>query len=253
MRRYWIEQQMLREGQVDLSGDVYHHIIDVCRQQVGSKFEVLTEEGKAYFVEVTHVSKKNALAKVLDERTIPPLPTPHIHLALSLSRFHVMDAVIEKAVEMGIQSVHPFFSDFSFLRKGEKLSSNKIERWEKIVRSATQQSGRGELMSIAPAVPLESLLKTITETPQSFGIFAYEGDSTQSIKSYLNARRGQGPAQIQNIWLIVGSEGGFSYQEVQELKNFGLEPVTIGAQVLRVETACIALTSAIKYEFDLMN
>jgi 16S rRNA (uracil1498-N3)-methyltransferase len=253
MRRYWIEQKDLFQDQVNFSGEIYHHIFDVCRQEVGSKFEVLTEESKAYFVEVTQVSKKSAQAKILEERPIPPLKEPRIHIAISISRFPVMDAVIEKAVEMGVCSLQPFFSEYSFIRKGEKLSPNKLDRWEKIVRSATQQSGRGDLMKIRPALSLENLESIINRSPSTLGLFAYEGPSTLSIKEYLTLKKRENPDGIKDLWLIVGSEGGFSSKEVAHLTNLGLDPVTLGPQVLRVETACLTLVSALKYDFDLMR
>lgn len=252
MRRYWIEKKDLFQDQVNFTGDVYHHIFDVCRQEVGSKFEVLTEDSKAYFVEVTQVTKKTALARILEERSIPPLKEPHIHIALSLSRFPVMDAIMEKAVEMGVKSIQPFFSEFSFLRKGEKLSENKIERWDKIVRSATQQSGRGDLMHIHPVIPFEKISALINPDAGDVGLFAYEGSSTLSIKDYIQEVKSKSPQGIKNIWIIVGSEGGFSHHEVEEFNKLGLHPVTLGPQVLRVETACMALVSVLKYDFDLM-
>lgn len=252
MRRYWIEKKDLFQDQVNFSGDVFHHIFDVCRQEVGSKFEVLTEDSKAYFVEVIQVAKKTALARILEERTIPPLKEPHIHLLLSLSRFPVMDAIMEKAVEMGVSGIHPFFSEFSFLRKGEKLSDNKFERWEKIVRSATQQSGRGDLMSIHDPISFDKIAPLINQSAASVGLFAYEGPSTLSIKDYVAKAKSQHPQGIKNLWIIVGSEGGFSHKEVEEFQKLGLDPVTLGPQVLRVETACMALVSVLKYDFDLM-
>lgn len=266
MRRYWIEKKDIQGNEVHFTGDVLHHIFDVCRQQVGSKFEVLTEDSKAYFVEVTSVSRKAASAIIHEERQIPSLPTPHIHIALSISRFPVMDAIMEKAVEMGVKSITPFFSEFSFLRKEDKISTNKTDRWDKIVRSATQQSGRGDLMKIHAPIPFEELFTIINQNDQNLGLFAYEGESTHGVKTYLQKVRGNfeknghvsgtdnSPVHnITNIWIIVGSEGGFSFQEVEQFRRHGLEPVTIGKQVLRVETACIALVSALKYEFDLMN
>lgn len=252
MRRYWIDKKDLFQQQVNFTGDVFHHIFDVCRQNVGSKFEVLTEDSKAYFVHVTEVGKKSAVAEVLEERIIPALKEPHIHLALSISRFPVMDAVMEKAVELGVSSIQPFFSDYSFLRKGEKLSDNKIDRWDKIVRSATQQSGRGDLMKVLPAVTFNKIAPLINPNLGSVGLFAYEGDSTLSIKNYVSKVRAENAIGIKNIWIIVGSEGGFSTQEVQEFEKLGLHPVTLGPQVLRVETACMALVSVLKYDFDLM-
>lgn len=250
MRRYWIDLADKSGDRVVFRGDVFHHVFDVCRQQQGSKFEVLTEEGKAYFVEVTAVGKRDAEARVLEERRIAPLKEPFIHLNLCVPRFPVMDAVVEKAVEMGVHRLQPLFSDYSFVRGEGSLSANKLERWDKIVKSATQQSGRGDLMKLASPMMLEKWLAGFNRSPQVAGLFAYEGPSTLGVKEYLKELRGQGVPR--EIHLIVGAEGGFSTAEVQALENQGLRPVTLGAQVLRVETACIALIAALKYDFDLM-
>lgn len=250
MRRYWIDLADKNGDVVRFRGDVFHHIFDVCRQGQGSKFEVLTEEGKAYFVEVTQVTKKDAEARVLEEREIAPLKEPLIHLNICVPRFPVMDAVVEKAVEMGVHRIQPLFSDYSFVRTESALSANKIERWEKIIKSATQQSGRGDLMKLASAMTLEKWLAGFNRNSQVAGLFAYEGPSTLGVKEYLKELRNQGVPR--EIHLIVGAEGGFSAAEVQALENQGLRPITLGAQVLRVETACIALIAALKYDFDLM-
>lgn len=251
MRRYWIEKNDLVGGQVHFANENFHHIFDVCRQKVGSKFEVLCEESKAYLVEVTSVEKKSAQARILEERAIAPLPEPHIHLALAVSRFPVMDAIVEKAVEMGVKSIQPLFTEFSFIRTATALSANKVERWSKIVRSATQQSGRGDLMTVAPALPLDQFLNSFNQKTSTLGLFAYEGLSTLSIKDYVTEKKKQMEA-INEIWIFVGSEGGFSYEEVEKLRSLALHPVTLGSQILRVETACMALVSVLKYDFDLM-
>lgn len=252
MRRYWIEKKDVYQNEVNFTGDIFHHIFDVCRQDEGSKFEVLTEDSKAYLVQVTQVGRKNATAQIIEERVIPPLKTPHIHLALAVSRFPVMDAIMEKAVEMGVASIQPLFTEFSFLRKEDKLSDNKLERWDKIVRSATQQSGRGDLMKIHPAAPFEKISELINRDGTSAGLFAYEGSSTLSIKDAIHKIKEAHSGTLKDLWIIVGSEGGFSHREVEELGKLGLDPVTLGSQVLRVETACMALVSVLKYDFDLM-
>ena len=117
MRRYWIDKSQISGSQVQFTGDTFHHIFDVCRQTQGSKFEVLTEDSKAHLVEVISVQKKQATAQIIEERIIPPLKLPHIHLAMSIPRFNVFDSVLEKAVEMGVSSIVPFYSEFSFVRK----------------------------------------------------------------------------------------------------------------------------------------
>lgn len=250
MRRYWVPKEDIQDNTVEFRGDTFHHIFDVCRQDVGSHFEVLGDGNKAHLVEVTSVEKKRAHARIKESREIPPLPKPHVVLALSIPRFPVMDAVVEKAVEMGVSRIVPFYSEFSFIRKKNSLPAGKHERWEKIVLSATQQSGRGELMKIETPTELEELLKNFNQNPRRKGLFAYEGASTLGIKDYL---RSENSNDLDEYWVFVGSEGGFSTTEVEEFRSVGLQPVTLGEQVLRVETACIALLAVLKYEFGHMT
>ncbi len=257
MRRYWIEKKMIFNDVVTFKDELFHHIFDVCRQEIGHHFEVITEDSKAYLVEVTSKEKKQAQAKIIETREIQKLLQPHIHIALSVSRYNVMDAIVEKAVEMGVFSILPFCSDFSFIRKPANLPAGKTERWQKIIVSATQQSGRGELMKIHEPIEWSEMLKRINPNSTNWCLFAYEGASVMGIKEHLEKsreavmkNRGLMP---ENLWIIVGSEGGFSEKEVSEMQQLGLHPVTLGSQVLRVETACMTLVSVLKYEFGLLK
>jgi 16S rRNA (uracil1498-N3)-methyltransferase len=249
MRRYWIEQKNLHENVVKFEGDIFHHIFDVCRQEKGSKFEVLLN-GKAFLVEAVEVFKKSASAKILDERIVAKLPEPHLKLALCMPRFNVLESVIEKAVEMGIHSIQLLSSDYSFIKFSEKISENKWERWQKIIISSTQQSGRGELLTLVQPIPLLKFVEKMDRNQSSLCLFGYEGDSVMTLQDYL---RPQALKKWSEAWIIVGGEGGFSTQEAENLKQNGIQPVTLGDQILRVETACIALTSVLKYELGLMR
>lgn len=253
MRRYWVHKNTISDDNVTFSDEVFHHIFDVCRQDVGHHFEVLTEDAKAYLVEVTEKTKKKATARIVEVRTIEPLPRPHLHIALSISRYQVMDAIVEKAVEMGVSSILPFCSDFSFVRKPSNLPEGKMDRWKKIVISATQQCGRGELMKISEPAEWSNMLQIINPSPQNWCLFAYEGKSVLGIREHLENAKKASENLPANLWLIVGSEGGFSTTEVSEMQQLGLYPVTLGSQVLRVETACMTLVSVLKYEFGLLK
>lgn len=140
MRRYWVPQNFILENQVELSGDVLHHIRDVCRMRIGNRFEVLSQDQKAYLVEIISESKHESIAKIIEARDIVPIPKPHIVLALSIPRFNVYEAILEKAVELGVHSIQPFLSDYSFIRKQETVLDKKATRFQKIIQSATQQS-----------------------------------------------------------------------------------------------------------------
>lgn len=246
---------MVRGEDVTLNGDVLHHIRDVCRMHKGSKFEVIVGQGAtglAHLVEIVNETKHESFAKVLETRAIPEIPRPHLHLALSIPRFPVFEAVVEKAVELGVFEIHPFFSEFSFIRTQDDVWKKKLPRFEKIVQSATQQSGRGDLMSIAEPVDLPTLLATFNRTPHAKGLFAYEGSARLSAKEGVAAVAAD-RASLSEAWIFVGSEGGFSGREVESFQAAGLSSVTLGSQVLRVETACVALVSVLKYDLNLMR
>lgn len=246
MRRYWLPGITKNDNEVLIRGEEFHHICDVCRQGQGSRFEVITEEGWALFVEIEKLGKKEAQARVLERREIPPLPRPHIHLALSVPKMQTLESVIEKSVELGVKKVWPFFSDYSFVRTQKNVLEAKSTRLDKIIRGATQQTGRGDLMELGEAMNLSELLPLFQESG-AHGVFAYEGGGGKSLSQAL-----QGPPKTpESVWIFVGSEGGFSQKEVEQFQQINLFPVSLGQQVLRVETACVTLLGIIKYELEL--
>lgn len=249
MRRYWIERKNLSGELVNFDGDLFHHIFEVCRQDKGSKFEVLLS-GKAYLVEAIEILKKTATARIIEERTVATLPQPYLKLALCIPRFPILEAVLEKAVEMGVHTVQLLSSDYSFIKSSDKISENKWERWQKIIVSSTQQCGRGELMTLVEPIPLKKFVENMDPNQRSLCLFGYEGDEVVTLQDYLRPKSTQ---TWPEAWVIVGGEGGFSLQEAQSLQQNGIQPVTMGDQILRVETACIALISVLKYELGLMR
>jgi 16S rRNA (uracil1498-N3)-methyltransferase len=251
MKRFWVEKKYFYNDEITLEGDSYHHICDVCRQDVGSKFEVLSE-GMAYFVELTKLNtvkgKKTATAMIREVREAPAPKKPYIHLAVSISKFQTMETIVEKAVELGACALYPFVSEFSFIRdKNSDRLKDKLDRWNRIVVAATQQTGRGDLMKISSVMSLKELVEKMNQSDRFAGLFPYEGVSDQTVASAIKSMKSEDP---ENIWLFVGSEGGYSHQEVKFFRENGLKSSTLGDQVLRVETACLSLLSILKYEFN---
>ncbi|MGE0763308.1 MAG: 16S rRNA (uracil(1498)-N(3))-methyltransferase [Bdellovibrionales bacterium] len=249
MRRFWLEPQNWDQEQLQVSGELFHHLIDVCRFEVGDKFELLST-GQAVFVEILSVDKRHAQLRRLEVRQIGQMPKPHIHLALSVPRFAKVDWIVEKSVELGIHEIHPFVSDHSFVRDPAQVPAAKVARWRKLVQQASQQSGRGELMGVAQTTTLQALLTQVNQKPKTLCLFPFEGECELTLKQRL---KGLKPTDFEEIWVFVGSEGGFSRAEVESFKVAQIAPVSLGAQVLRVETACLALASILKYEFEVVE
>lgn len=263
MRRYFYSKPLSNETILTLEGELFHHIFEVCRMQVGQHFELLNSKGSAYLVKVESVGKRAAQVLVCEERVISRLKEPHIHLFLSFPKVSTFESIIEKSVEMGVKSITPFLSDFSSVRSRSQFPMTKLPRWQKIILQATQQCGRGDLMELNDVQILSEILNgdrfkkdcrggadgaAVKEAEDPLHIVAYEGEAQVTLKEQLISKK---EGSLKNIFVYIGSEGGFSDQEIQRFRQLDLPPVTLGEQVLRVETACMALVSAIKYEFEI--
>lgn len=148
MRRYWWEApageaaEFQSQQEILLQGELFHHVFVVCRQDKGSRFELLTPSHFAYLVEVQEVGKKSARVRVISQREVPRLQPPFVSIVLAVPRFPVLESVLERAVEMGVHSLQLAFSDQSFVGSRDKISPQRWERWQKIITSACQQRDR---------------------------------------------------------------------------------------------------------------
>ncbi|MEK6555560.1 MAG: RsmE family RNA methyltransferase [Bdellovibrionota bacterium] len=258
MRRIFVDPSQIESQQVQLSDESFHHAVSVLRMKSGEEFGVMCGDGYLYQCRLEKIEKKSASAQIVERIKLPELPKPEVHLAISLPRLNTFEWILEKSVELGVKSIQPLTSEFSFIKRPAELSENKIERLQKILRGATEQSQRGDLMELKPLIPLADWLKGHQSAGGAPCLFAYEGAETmaqagkaaKTLKGALTEIKAQNP---QAIWALSGSEGGFSMKEVQLLQSFNHFPVSMGHQILRAETACLALVSVIKYEFDHMG
>lgn len=250
LRRFYVDPSGLVEDGVWIRGDLFHHICDVCRFREGDVFEVLTGSREAWRVEIASVEKRELFARKMASRTLPELPKPHLTLALSIPKLPKVDWIVEKCVELGVAQIRPFVSDYSFLRKKSEISPGRMARWNKLVQTATQQSGRGDLMRVHPPAALEDLLLDFNRQNATGGLFPYEGEAQVGLPEAVAELKAR---SLDEIWIFVGSEGGFSAREVALFTQHGMKPVSMGEQILRVETACLALVSIIKYEIGALR
>jgi 16S rRNA (uracil1498-N3)-methyltransferase len=249
MRRYWVEFAPYTGKHIQLTGDLYHHIFKVCRTEKGNVFELLGMKPQtALIVKAVEVTNKTAMVEIIEERLLPKRKEPLIFLHMSIPKIPTFEAVLEKAVELGVSGIELFSSEYSAVRDLKHKSLQKTERWKKIIVTATQQTGRADILQLQPIVSLKESLKNINQNPNAMGLFAYEGTSSLT---WRQAVQGLSKKPITEVHCFVGSEGGFSEAEVNLFSEHGLQAMTMGEQILRVETACVALISSIKYELDI--
>lgn len=249
MRRFFINPDELNQNSVVLTGEEFHHLKNVTRLDAGERLELLDGQGRVALAEIVSLEKKRANLKIISVEQLKALPKPWIQLAVSVPKFQTMDLIVQKAAELDVRTVIPILSQRSFVKKKSELLDSKIERWNKISREACKQCGRPWPMEVTPGKALAEELENATGANS---LFLYEGEGMKDIKTLLTQKISLN-SRPETVTLFIGAEGGFSPEEVESFVGKGLEPVTLGATVLRVETACIAVISVIKYHLDLMR
>ena len=232
MPRFHVPQPLAAGQQLELQADVAHHI-NVVRMEPGDTLTLFNGDGGEYTAVLTEVQKKKAWAeiKVFDPREAE-LPFA-VTLAQALPEGSKMDWIIEKAVELGVAGIQPLAARRCVVRLSAERAEKKLEHWNGIVVSASEQCGRNRLASVA--APLEfrdwishqDLHKRVILTPRA----------TESLADWARHQ----PAQALSI--MVGPEGGFSDEEEAEALRHGALPLSIGPRVLRTETAALAAVS----------
>ena len=240
MRRFWIDSSCHQGETFTLTGSLFHHVCRVSRIQKGEPFELLCGGCIRYIVKLDSVSRFKAIARIVKSYSAPLLDQPYLHLALSLPRLHKLDFILEKAVELGVKDFHPFISQLSFFKDEKQVPANRANRWKNLTSKASAISGRTQALTLHPVYKLRDI-----QIPKNHrALMAYEGASSKSFQKVLKKK-----SSSEEVWLFIGSEGGFSLEEAEEFSKKGGEVFSFGDQILRVETACLMGLSILKYHY----
>ena len=226
IRRFFTNETALNADTITLTGDEFLHMTKVLRYKVGFKAIVCLNDGYERHCTITQIGKDFALLKV-DESKKVDRQKVSLTLYAGLLKNNKLDFVIQKAVELGVDTVVPFVSANSAETKFS------LERGERIALEAAKQCGSAYLSSVKDLVDFNDVLNDIKNYDTV--LFAYEGEKQNSVKTSNPSGR--------NIALIVGCEGGFTPEEAAEAKSRGVEVVTLGRRILRAETASIVFAA----------
>lgn len=224
MQRYFAKV-MNRQVVLD-EGDQYH-LLKVMRARVGDEVEIVAE-GRVYLsqvkclkplqIETLHVIKENNELK------------NDVVLIVSLLKGEKLDLVLQKATELGVEEIVLLQSERSIAKIRGLDKDYKLERFSRIVKEAAEQSKRTRIPLVYRVIKMHDL----PEVEADICLIAYEGAQGSSA-SFLKAIKKATPGQ--RISILIGPEGGFSPEEVNEATEYGYQIVSLGRRILRAETA----------------
>jgi 16S rRNA (uracil1498-N3)-methyltransferase len=240
MHRLFVTPQDITTNKVSVTGEALKKIRVVLRLKPGDTICIFDGTGWEYLSQVVSLTPSKGDLQIL-EKSYPVRESPlHIYLGQAIPKSTKMSLIVQKAVELGVTGIHPFYSARSVPHYSRDQVKRRIRRWQTISREASRQSGRTKIPPVHTPMDFPEILDAAPE--ESLKILLQKGTTSDSLRSLLrNERR-------DSIFFLIGPEGGFAPEEFSLCFDRGFRPVDLGTRTLRTETVAIAFLSILQYE-----
>lgn len=228
-----VEPSGVNGDRLVLGGEEAKHLKKVLRARIGDTFYAIDGTGLKYRVVIDSLSGSDIKGIISNVTRLENEPFHNICLAMGVCRPAKMDYIVEKCTEIGVSSFEFYYSEKSYSKIKEDLSSaRKVSRLRRIITAAAKQSKR----SILPSVGEFKTYSEIVAISDNFdlSLVAVCHDSAKPVEKAIDKS-----GNSKKILLLVGSESGFSNDEIETAMNAGFKMVGLGPRRLRAETAGI--------------
>ena len=228
------------EQTVTLTADETRHLRDALRLKPRDAVYVFNGAGREFRCIVEKTGRDSAELRIDSEIPAKPESQLQLKLGVALLKGEKFDLVVQKATELGVQQIAPVITRHADIHlRDESDAAKRVTRWQRIALEATKQSGRAVVPEVSAPESFESFLVG-TKDAELCLMFAERGGGGLWLIS--------GRAPI-NVVALVGSEGGWSTEEIQRAQEEEFHVITLGGRILRAETAAITATALLQHLF----
>jgi 16S rRNA (uracil1498-N3)-methyltransferase len=242
MHRFFVPAAWLEEVDVTITGPLVHRLRNVLRLRSGAHVILLDNSGWEHEMEIGNVTSQRVEGRVVHKSLATAEPRTKITLYQALLKLDKFEWVLQKSTELGVVGFVPMITERCIIGSLEDISKTKTERWWRIVMEAAEQSGRGRLPTLRPAVMFPHACEDAARG--GLTLIPWEEEKERSLRSILRAAE-RPPFSIN---LFIGPEGGFAPAELAQAQRYGAIPITLGPRILRAETAGLVAAAAILHE-----
>lgn len=212
-----------------------HHLINVLRLKTADFFTTSDNLGNLFKCKIEKINKKNLTYEVVETSFFEKTDL-NVSLIQGITKFDTFEEILDKATQLGVTKIYPVFTDFCNISKDIYLK--KQDRFNKILKTASEQSQRVFLPELMPIASFEEIMEKLNNETT---IIFYE-KANNPLKNVLKA------IETKTINVFIGPEGGFSEKEVIFFNSKHYPLASISQNILRAETAVITAVSNIFYE-----
>jgi 16S rRNA (uracil1498-N3)-methyltransferase len=241
MHRFFVSVHNISAQRVIISDSRVHQIRDVLRMKTGDEIIVLDNTGFEYQARLLNISPKEVVGEIISKKICESEPRTQITLYQSLLAREKFEFVLQKCTEIGVTQFVPVITERSIVRKAEKITKQKLARFESIIAEAAEQSARGKIPILKKPVDLS---QAVSELDDYDVCLVGSTQNCHSLKKVLQECK----LCQNNLALFIGPEGGFSDRELDFMEIRAVKLFSLGKRILRTETAAVAATAIILYE-----
>jgi 16S rRNA (uracil1498-N3)-methyltransferase len=191
--------------------------------------------GGEFEATVTQMGRSNVQVQIGKHHAIERENTNAVHLAIGMPANERMDWLVEKAVELGVASIQPLMTQRTVLRLSGDRAAKKQNHWQSIAVAACEQCGGNRVPVIHPVMNFDTWLEQNQKLHRAV-LSLQEGS--------VALKKWSAPSMKEPSLFLCGPEGGLSPAEEAAAIAQGFAPVSLGARILRSETA--ALTALVQ-------
>lgn len=239
--RFFISADQVTPASITISGEDVHHIAIVLRMKPGALLVLSDGKGTDYTARITSVDRHEVKTEIVSS-VRREASRPRVTLAQGLPKSDKMDFIMQKATELGVSSIAPVVTERTIVKVRDQ--EKRVARWQKICREAAMQSNRPDIPHVHQIRKLSDFLAGLSSLPAGALLLLPWEEATEPVKQILKRT-----LQAESVITLIGPEGGFSLQEAERTRAAGFHPVSLGPNILRTETAALAVLSMINYEF----
>jgi 16S rRNA (uracil1498-N3)-methyltransferase len=233
--RFFISADQIHGQRLMLKGNQARQIYSVLRMRETERITVLDNRGWQYDVRLDKVSSNLVMGELLTRQDAVGEPRIELTLFQALLKKDNFEWVLQKGTELGVTRFVPLITQRCVVRQ-KTIKTTKLQRWQRIISEAAEQSGRGRLPELAAPVFLTEALENTDKFDQAF--IPWEEEQEVSLFNALRKGASELPSSLR-IAIFIGPEGGFDEEEIAAAQRTGVRPVTLGPRILRAETAAI--------------
>jgi 16S rRNA (uracil1498-N3)-methyltransferase len=234
--RVHVELPLAAGIEVELPENAANHLARVLRLGIGDTCVLFNGDGRDYPARLIDIGKRVVRVEVGPGRSIDNESPLRLILLQGVARGEKMDLILQKATELGVASLQPLYSQRSEIRLDGIRADKRLAHWRGVVVSACEQCGRARVPDIGMPLQMQQALAAL---PDGGLRLILDPDADASLP-------GLEFDPSEPIVLAVGPEGGWSPQDIEQLRAAGFAGVRLGPRVLRTETAGLAAISALQ-------